>query len=284
MVQFDAILLPLTAGRIRAMLDAGDTRWLRGLMQHGIDVAQQRGCGLVSLGQYTSIVMRNGTAVRPGPFAVTTGNAYTVALALEALEQAVPDLARCTVAVVGAPGNIGAAVARLLAERCAGLVLIGRERLGAVTRMQRLAIPNARISTCMSDCRNAQVVVVAVSAPNPVLRADHLASGTLVCDLSVPAGVDTEGRTDIEIIRGGIARLPYGEHFQIPGFPLAPGLTYACMAEGILLGFEQTADRSFTGSITADHVRHIAGLAKKHGFELGEYKTQSCLEVVHAGF
>ena len=86
-VRFDAILLPLTARRIRELLDAGETRWLRGLVQHGIDVAHERGCRLVSLGQYTSIAMRNGATVRPGPIGVTTGNAYAVALAVEAIER-----------------------------------------------------------------------------------------------------------------------------------------------------------------------------------------------------
>src|SRR5262249_17286746 len=127
-VRLDAILVPLTAGRIRQLLDTRAAGWLRGLVQRGIDLARQTGCRLVSLGQYTSIVMRNGTAVRLAPIGVTTGNVYAVALTLGALQRAVPDLARCTVAVVGATGNIGAALANLLSVRCARLILVGRDR------------------------------------------------------------------------------------------------------------------------------------------------------------
>jgi acetylornithine/succinyldiaminopimelate/putrescine aminotransferase/predicted amino acid dehydrogenase len=279
--RFETILLPLTAGRIRALLDAGDTRWLRRLVQHGIDVAQQRGCRVVSLGQYTSIILRNGTDVRPGRIGVTTGNTYTVALAIEGIERLFPDLGDRTVAVVGAAGNIGAAVAKLLSKRCAELVLVGRNHPASVSRMKRLQIPNARIATSPSNCRQAQVVVVSVSSPTPVVRAEHLESGTLVCDLSVPAGVDTEGRTDIDVIRGGIARLPNGEDFGIPGFPLQQGLAYACQAEGLLLGFENITDRSFTGRITAERVRCMSALAKKHGFGLAEPKRQPCMEVTY---
>jgi predicted amino acid dehydrogenase len=280
--RFETILLPLTAGRIRELRDTGNTRWLRGLVQHGIDVAQQRGCRVVSLGQYTSIILRNGNDARPGPVGVTTGNTYTVALAIEAIERLFPDLGDRTVAVVGAAGNIGAAVAELLARRCAGLILVGRNHPGSVARMERLQIPGARIATSAGACRHAQVVVVSVSSPTPVVRAEHLAGGTLVCDLSVPAGVDAEGRTDIDVIHGGIARLPNGEDFGIPGFPLQAGLAYACQAEGLLLGLENITDRSFTGRITADSVRRISALAKKHGFGLAEPKRQDCTEVTHA--
>jgi predicted amino acid dehydrogenase len=193
-----------------------------------------------------------------------------VALALEAIERAVPDLGRCTVAVVGAAGNIGAAVARLLAERGAELILIGRDRPGSLAGLGRLQIPGARLSTCPGDCRAAQVVVVSVSSPVPVVRGDHLGDGAFVCDLSVPTGVDAAGRRDVTVLRGGIARLPGGEHFQIPGLPLEKGQAFACMAEGLVLALEGLADRSFTGDIQADHVHQIARLASKHGFALAE--------------
>ena len=93
--------------------------------------------------------------------------------------------------------------------------------------------------------------------------------------------MDTEGRTDIDVIRGGIARLPNGEDFGIPGFPLQQGLAYACQAEGLFLGLESITDRSFTGGITAERVRRMSALAKKHGFGLAEPKRQPCMEVTY---
>src|SRR5262249_24326005 len=158
------------------------TRWLRGLVQHGIDVARERGCGVVSLGQYTSVVMRNGAAVRPGPVGITTGNAYAVALALEAIERAAPDLACRTVAVVGAAGTRAPAAARPLGGPRPAMCRPGPDPPGAPPRMQRLQIPGARLSTRAEDCRDADVVVVSVSTPAPVVRGEHLARGALVCD------------------------------------------------------------------------------------------------------
>ena len=270
-VRFNAFLLPVTARRIRHLLDAGDTGRLRALVESGIDAAARLGCRVVSLGQYTSIAMRNGLAARPRSLGLTTGNAYAVALALEAVEQAVPDLARRTVAVVGAAGNIGSAVAEIIYQRCAGVTLIGRDTPASLTRLRRLKLDHARIATRVEDCRGADVVVIAVNSPVHAVRGEHLAPGALVCDLSVPAGVDIEGRPDVRLIRGGMARMPHSEPHCINGFPLEPGLAYACMAEAMILALENIVDRSFTGRLTADLVRRIAGWARRHGFEQAEF-------------
>jgi len=277
MARFNAILLPVTAWRIAELLRAGETAWLRACVERGIDAAEALGCRQVVLGQYTSIVTHNGLALRPRPLGVTTGNAYAVALALEAIERAVPDLRGQTAAVVGAAGNIGATVSRLLSERCAEVILVGRDRPASLARMRRLGLPNARISSRVEDCRRAGVVVVAVNSPSPVLRAEHVAAGTLVCDLSVPAGVDAAGGSAVRVIRGGVARMPHGEPHGIAGFPLEPGLAFACMAEGIVLAMEAVRDRSFTGALSVDHVRRIADLARGHGFTLADFKTQAVL-------
>ena len=72
------------------------------------------------------------------------------------------------------------------------------------------------------------------------------------CDVSVPAsvaGVAEQQRPDVEIIRGGVVQLPGREDLGIASFPLSHGQTYACMAEGILLGLEGRLDKDFTGGI-----------------------------------
>lgn len=281
-VRFNAIFLPVTAARIRELMDARDTGWLRALVERGIDAAEELGADVVSLGQYTSIVMQNGLAVRPRSIGVTTGNAYAIVLALEAIARARPDLSRSRVAVVGASGNIGGTVSQLLAPRCAEITLIGPDRPASIARMQALALPNGRISTRLEDCRLADLVVVAVSLPTPLVRGEHLAPGTLVLDLSVPPGVDASDRPDVQVIRGGIARLPNNEDHRMAGFPLTPGLAFACMAEGMILALEGIRDRSFTGNLGPGHVYRISELATRHGFELAESKTGVHLEVAHA--
>jgi acetylornithine/succinyldiaminopimelate/putrescine aminotransferase/predicted amino acid dehydrogenase len=280
-VRFDAILLPVTTARIREQMDRRDTRWLGRLVESGVAAARELGCGVVSLGQYTSILTRNGRSVSAGPIGVTTGNAYAVALALEALERAVPDLGRCTVAVVGATGNIGAIAAELLAQRCRRMILVGREAPGSLARLARLPIPGARITADLAECRQADVVVVSVSSATPVVHGEHLKPGAWVCDVSVPTGVAPGAVADERLICGGIARLPHDEPHGIPGLPLEPGRAFACMAEGMILALEGIHDRFFTGALSAEHVRRISRLAARHGFSLAEAKTDSFWESAH---
>jgi predicted amino acid dehydrogenase len=281
-VRFLPILIPITAGQIRRALERGRAGPLRKFVERGIDVAERAGCDLVSLGQYTSILLANGLAARPRALGLTTGNALAVATGLSALAREVPDLARRTVAVVGAAGNIGETVARLLTPRGRGLILVGRDAPGSVARMRRLALPGARIAVRPEACREADVVIVAVSSPEAVVGPGDLARDATVLDLSVPFGVEAAGRDDVRVIRGGVLRLPHGEDLGIPYFPLDRGLAFACMAEGMVLGLEGIRDRTYTGRITEGSVTAIAAAADRHGFRLGGLKTQSVLGAAHA--
>ena len=102
----------------------------------------------------------------------------------------------------------------------------------------------------------------------------------IVCDLSVPAAVRPdvrELRSDLQLMNGGIARLPFGENHGIIGFPLPPGQVYGCMAETMLLGLEGVRDATYTGMLPAEHVYRLAAMAKRHGFALADYKTHATI-------
>lgn len=98
-------------------------------LEAAINLAKQRGAKIVGLGAYTSVVSKGGRELRDLGVAVTTGNSYTVAAAVEATLEAarrlrIP-LPQTTAAVVGATGSIGRATALLLAEEVNSLLLIG---------------------------------------------------------------------------------------------------------------------------------------------------------------
>lgn len=94
-----------------------------------VNLAKDRGAEIVGLGAYTSVVTKGGRDLRDLGVALTTGNSYTVATAVEATLEAARQLKiplkDTTAAVVGATGSIGRATAILVAEQVHSLVLIG---------------------------------------------------------------------------------------------------------------------------------------------------------------
>lgn len=94
-----------------------------------VKLAKDRGAKIVGLGAYTSVVSKGGKDLRNLGVALTTGNSYTVAAAVEATLEAARQLEmgiyQTTAAVVGATGSIGRACALLMAEQVNTLILIG---------------------------------------------------------------------------------------------------------------------------------------------------------------
>jgi acetylornithine/succinyldiaminopimelate/putrescine aminotransferase/predicted amino acid dehydrogenase len=275
------ILLPLTSRWMKGMLEAGTVGVPRALVQHGVDRARSLNCQLVALGQYTSIVTLAGTKVQARGMGVTTGNSYAVALAVQAIERAEQERGLnpgdCTLAIVGAGGNIGRTCADLLASRYRKVILIGTSKPGSVERLNSFArtLPNAFPETDLRAVSEAEVVVLALNAVDEPILVENLVRSAIVCDLSVPASLSRAGaaeRPDVLLIKGGIASLPFSEDLEIPGFPLPRGQAYGCLAEAVLLGFEGCRDSTFTGSLTPQHVWAVGRMAHRHGFRLADFK------------
>jgi hypothetical protein len=90
------------------------------------------------------VVATNLRALLKLDVALTTGNSYTVVSAIEAALEAArltgANLEESRAAVVGGGGSIGSALASLLAERVASLVLVTRESDAAAMRSRYAAI------------------------------------------------------------------------------------------------------------------------------------------------
>lgn len=285
-VRLYPIMLPFSSRMAKQALDARRLGWFRSLIRRGVDTARELDCSLVSLGQYTSILMRNGRSLADvTDLGLTSGNSYTVALALEAIERLLEDrgttAATLTLAIVGASGNIGRTCAALLAPRFGRTLLVGSEQSHSRTRLERLArrLPQAVVATS-ADLRDAQVIVSAVNAVNAPLGPGQLGPGAIVCDISVPSSVAANTaalRPDVTLLKGGLARLPHGEDLHIASFPLPPGQSFGCLAEALLLGLAGERDHRGTGPVTPQKVRHLAQLAAQFGFELAGYKRACVL-------
>ncbi len=136
------IALPRTAEELVAMDAAEAVK----LVRKGIELAKDRGARVVGLGAYTSVVTAAGLRVRDAGVPLTTGNAYTVVAAVDAVQHAMGlvgvAVPRSAVAVVGAGGAIGRATALLLGEHVARLLLVGNPSgtEASRTRLKRVAI------------------------------------------------------------------------------------------------------------------------------------------------
>jgi fatty aldehyde-generating acyl-ACP reductase len=214
---------------------------------------------------------------------VTTGDSYTVHIAVESIRKAAEvmgiQLPDSTAAVVGATGSIGRVCAELLANDVGELYLIGR-RTDALEELQASLQPQARarlrVSTRMEDLRHAQVILTVTSALHDVILPEHLKPGSVVCDVARPRDVSAKVaavRDDILVIDGGMVDVPGPVNFHFNfGFP--PGKSYACMAETIALTLEgKFEDYTVGKNITRAQVEEIAAIAGKHGFRLGGFRS-----------
>lgn len=280
-VRFYAILLPHTSQQMKQALEKGDYFRVRHSIDKAITVARHIGCDVIALGQYTSIVTRNATTFSLPEIGVTTGNSYTISLAIDAITHACAERGvsadNSTLVVVGAAGNIGQTCAEILGPQFQRTILVGSDKPGALRRLAELAarIPRAEISTEHAAVAQGHAVLTATNAPEPYLSAEHFAREAIVCDLSVPAAVKGEVRSirpDVLVVNGGIARLPFGENHGIVDFPLPAGQVYGCMGETLLLGLEGIRDATFTGTLPVENVVRLKAMADRHGFALADYK------------
>ena len=272
------ILLPTTSRWLAKNARIGAPNIASQLVQRAIDVAQQLHCDVVTLGQFTSIVSKGGSEVDHRNMLVTCGSNYTAALIVEAIGQALVDRGLdpqdLEIAVVGAAGDIAGTCAQLLGPQFGSTLLVGSRRRDSATRLADVSagIPRCRHTTNIHQLRTARVVVCATNC-EPFLDSAWLHPDAIVCDASVPPALNYDVAREmpnVTVLPGGIVTLPHSPIFDIPGFPLADGTTFGCMAEGLLLGLENasrhgTATR-WRGRSNAQNAIAISEIAARHGF------------------
>lgn len=274
------IACPFTPKR---MLELPQQTVYRKIIQTG-HLAERLGADILGLGAYTSVVGDAGVTISKAlDVPVTTGDSYTIAIAVEAVREAarimeIP-LQSATAAVVGATGAIGKVCAELLADDVGELYLVGR-RTEALEDLRDCLQGSARaqlhISTSMDVLRKAQLILTVTSSLDDVIRPEHLQPGAVVCDVARPRDVSAmvaAARNDILVIDGGMVDVPgpVDFHFNF-GFP--PGKAYACMAETMALALEgRLEDYTLGKDITRAQVEEITAIAKKHGFRLSGFRS-----------
>lgn len=247
-------------------------------------MAEELGARMLGLGAYNSVVGDAGITIASRlDVAVTTGDSYTVAIAIQALAEAAQHMGilmrDAVVAVVGATGAIGKACAQLLAIESGRLILVGR-RADAVEAVRELCSgPGRQIeaTTDMQRIYEADLVLTVTSAVDAVIEPQHLKPGVVVLDVARPRDVSVRvaaERDDVLVIEGGMVEVPGAEadfHFNF-GFPERKA--FACMAETMVLALEgRYEDYSVGRDLDLGRIQEINSLASNHGFRLAGLRS-----------
>jgi fatty aldehyde-generating acyl-ACP reductase len=267
----------------RRMLELPESTVYRKIIQTG-RMAERLGAQVLGLGAFTSVVGDAGqTIAQHLEVPVTTGDSYTVSLAVQAVREAarrmdIP-MESATAAVVGATGTIGRVCAALLAKEVGRLVLVARH-MDRLEALRDRLLPGARaellVSSGMEALAEAQLILTVTSSTGSLIDAQTLRPGSVVCDVARPRDVSAmvaAVRDDILVIDGGMVDVPgpVDFHFNF-GFP--PGKAYACMAETITLALEgRFEDYTVGRDISLERVQEISALAEKHGFRLSGFRS-----------
>lgn len=243
------------------------------------EIAKKEGAELIGLGAFTSVVGDGGiTIAERSPIAVTTGNSYTVATAIEGTVKACHDIgfdtAESTLAVVGATGAIGKTCAKILGPKFARTYVIGRD----LARAQDVAgeVKNAIGTVELDVLREADAVISVTSSDAAIILPEHLKPGSVVCDVARPRDVSVrvgKERPDVLVIEGGVVSVPGEVNFNFNfGFP--PKTAYACMSETMMLALDGRAENFTLGKdVSVEQVEETQRLAAKHGFKLAGFRS-----------
>jgi predicted amino acid dehydrogenase len=280
-VAVTVIGVPFSAQQVMASFKGKDGAWIRDMLEQAVELARAEGGDVIGFGGYTSILTNNCLDVLEDRALLTSGNSLTAAAAVEATLAAVARLGlpQIRLGVVGAVGNIGSVLAEVFADRVDTIVLVGkpaaRRRLEARAeelRGRTSGEVTIEIATDMSALRGCNVVVSATNSPQHVIHAEHLGDGpVVVCDIATPGDVSPDvalARPRAILLKGGIMRLPLGQHLRVDGMQLPRGHVYGCLAETLLMGLAGLDESLSFGTLDAAQIRRAGELARAHGFDV----------------
>lgn len=277
------IMLPLFSEQI---IHLGKERIIEELLKT-LTIAKRDGSKLAALGGFTSIISDQGRDINGKVnIAVTSGNSLTAGLCIEGIIKSADLLnkntSNCTLAIIGALGDIGMVCSKILVRRFKKIILCSRKitkEALIVKEIGRLTDKEINLEVDANNAvKNADFVLVATSAFGPIIDFKNFKKNAIVCDVSLPYNISRSiliNRKDVFVFEGGKAKIPFPNKIRNKKWhDLMPNNSiYGCLAEAIVLGFEDNPI-SYSlgrGSITEERINYILSLANKHGIELANF-------------
>ena len=247
--------------------------------------AIKAGAGIVSLGGFSSILIEGNFHQLPRKTETffTTGNTLTVAFIVQGIRKMCAlegrEIARSTLLIVGATGDVGSGCARCLAPFVKRIMLCARN----AERLRTLALELEADGTAVEILTNlgqvpwaADIVICAASLASPSLCLARIAPLAIICDAGYPKNLNS--RVDLpgaRIFFGGLGQISGGLSFT-PDFngilnrhPF-PNVAHGCLLEGMALSLARRFEpfSQGRGFITRDRVEEIETIAAMHGIHL----------------
>lgn len=244
------------------------------LLKKALQLAAQKGAEITGLGALTSPISGGGKLLLNNPFtAITNGNAYTAVITFKRILQLVKnvEVAAPHIAIVGATGSVGNLVTELLNFHLpAGkytLVARNAKKLSVLAGHVNLINEDAEVTTAteMDAVKNADVVVLLTSSSDCILKSGHLKKNAVVLDVTQPRNAKPElliERPDVKLIDGGLVYLPY-LNFNRKNIGLPKGISFACLAETMLLALAGHTQDFSVGNPTLQQANYVMELADK---------------------
>ncbi len=250
-------------------------------------MAKRMGAQIMGLGAFTKVVGDAGvTVAKKADIPITTGNSYSASGALWAAADAVRRMGlikmepgrriAAKTMVLGATGAIGSVCCRLLAKAFDELYMAGRNTAKLLALKESILAEDPDVSikiTTRPDkfLPDMDVIVTATSgAGKKILDITRVKPGCVITDVARPLDLSPEDvakRPDVLVIESGEIELPGNPEMKNIGLP--PKVTYACMAETIVLALEGRFEIFTIGrDIEWEKVKEIYKMGLKHGMRL----------------
>lgn len=133
-----------TAAMAREMMSKNQMEVYSKICNDAVDfLHQEYDCSLVGLGQYSSVITKNGLSISNPDVFVTTGNSYTVGIGVKAIREelgdSIGDGKLLTLGVLGAAGNICSTYVKCFLPYFSTILLKGSESDGGKLKTIRFA-------------------------------------------------------------------------------------------------------------------------------------------------
>lgn len=190
-------------------------------IQEAVDMARDLGAGIVGLGAFTSIVTRGGRDCQGRGVAVTSGNSFTILMAMEGLFKGAElmdlPLSKAVGGVVGATGSIGRVCALLLSEKVSRLVLFGNPEhpVSSQARLRNLAVEIIRHAKARWQNEEAEGVLLWLKNLKNRLYSLKQSEAWEALDLSLKENMDSKSVYDLLLKASSLAGMELPVAFSL---------------------------------------------------------------------